>query len=261
MADDRIQGFKINSAGYGTIPKAVMQDRNLNISAKALYAYFCSFTGAGDTCFPTRKKICLDLGISNDTLGKQLRQLVDNGYILVEQIKENGRFSHNVYTLPSEILPLPKFSDTEKTGNGIIGNGDLDTKNNNNFKNNNSKNNNNTKNDIDDVSQVKDLYNNICKSYPKCTVLSETRKNTILARLKTFTVDQFKTVFEKAEASAFLKGEVKSKGHENWKANFDWLIKESNFIKVLEGTYDTNRKDNTGYDRKFEPTEIDGHIF
>lgn len=116
-----------------------MQDRRLTISAKATYAYFCSFTGAGDTCFPTRKKICYDLNISNDTLSKQLRLLVDCGYITIEQIKENGRFSHNVYTLTDTILPCPKISDTENSEYG-----ELDTKNNN-SKNNNLLKNNRTK--------------------------------------------------------------------------------------------------------------------
>lgn len=118
MADDKIRGFHINRNGYGSVPKAVMQDQNLSISAKAVYAYFCSFTGSGDSCFPTRKKICFDLGISNDSLSKYLNQLIGNGYLTVEQIKEKGRFSHNVYTLPDTILPCPKISDTVKTEHG-----------------------------------------------------------------------------------------------------------------------------------------------
>lgn len=97
--EDKIIGSKINSKGYGTIPKLLMQDRNICIGAKGLYFYFCTYTGGGDTCFPTRKKVCFDLCISIDTFGKYLKQLIQNGYIKCEQIKENGRFSHNVYTL------------------------------------------------------------------------------------------------------------------------------------------------------------------
>lgn len=135
--EDKIIGFKINSKGYGTIPKAAMIDKNLNIYAKALYAYFCSYTGGGDTCFPSRKKICYDLGVSIDTFGKYLKQLVENGYIKVEQIKENGRFSHNVYTLCDTISPCPKKTDTD----GVV-HGEMDPNNNN--DNNNSINNNNS---------------------------------------------------------------------------------------------------------------------
>lgn len=146
MANDIIKGFKINERGYGIIPKSVMQDTNLNIGAKAVYAYFCSFTGAGNNCFPTRDKICSDLGVSKDTLSKYLKNLVESGYLIVEQAKENGKFSHNIYTLPSEIMPPNEITDTEitvseKTVSGNSVSDELDTKINN-IKINNIKNNN-----------------------------------------------------------------------------------------------------------------------
>lgn len=128
--EDQLKVKGINSAGFGIIPKLLTQDRSICIGAKGLYAYFCSYAGAGSTCFPTRKKICYDLGISNDTLGKYLKNLVRRGYIEVEQIKENGRFSHNVYTLCSTISPCPKISDTENTVSENFVSEKMDTKNN-----------------------------------------------------------------------------------------------------------------------------------
>lgn len=136
MNEDIIKGIQINSAGFGTISKLAMQDRRLHITSKAIYAYFNSYAGAGDTCFPSRKKICYDLGISADTFGKYLKELCEYGYIKTQQIKENGKFSHNVYTICSTISPCPKTSDTENTVHD-----DLDT-NNNSVKNNSISNNN-----------------------------------------------------------------------------------------------------------------------
>lgn len=83
-----------------------------------------------------------------------------------------------------------------------------------------------------DCQQVVDLYNSICKSLPSVREVSEARKRTIKARAKTYGIDKIRTVFETAEASAFLRGETK-----DWKANFDWLMKEANMVKVLEGNY------------------------
>ena len=83
-----------------------------------------------------------------------------------------------------------------------------------------------------DLQSVVDLYHSICVSYPRIRSLSDARKKAIKARLKSYNLDDFKTLFEKAEASSFLKG---SEG--GWKASFDWLIKESNMLKVLEGNY------------------------
>lgn len=127
---DILKCCKVNSKGFGTVPKLVMQDRRLCAAAKAVYAYFCSYAGGGDCCFPSRKKICFDLNISQDSLGKYLKELTTCGYLLIEQTKENGRFGRNIYTLcenvesivetventsPAPKSPLPKISVTEKT--------------------------------------------------------------------------------------------------------------------------------------------------
>lgn len=131
-----------------------MQDRELNIGAKAVYAYFCSYAGAGNSCFPSRDKICYDLNISKDTVGKHISQLTLKGYIKVEQVKEKGRFSRNVYTILNEVTPVegtpdttppcPKNSDTVKTGPGEI------ASNNNSVNINSSFNNNNLNSEVPD---------------------------------------------------------------------------------------------------------------
>jgi predicted phage replisome organizer len=84
-----------------------------------------------------------------------------------------------------------------------------------------------------DCQQIVDLYHSICKSFPSVRSLSESRKKAIKARLKTYSLEDFKTVFENAESSSFLKG----KNDRNWSANFDWLIADKNMAKVLEGNY------------------------
>lgn len=82
--------------------------------------------------------------------------------------------------------------------------------------------------------QIKDMYNNICKSYPKLRSMSDSRKKAIKARLRQYSIDDFKCLFEKAENSSFLKGA----NNRNWSATFDWLIKDSNMAKTLDGNYD-----------------------
>ena len=77
------------------------------------------------------------------------------------------------------------------------------------------------------------MYNDTCVSFPRVTKLSENRKKAIRARLKVYTPDDFKKMFEMAEASSFLKGA----NSRNWSATFDWLINDSNMAKVLDGSY------------------------
>ncbi len=84
-----------------------------------------------------------------------------------------------------------------------------------------------------DFQSVVELFHSICVSYPKIRSLSDSRKKAIKARLNTYNLDDFKTVFENAEASSFLKGS----NDRNWSANFDWLIADKNMAKVLEGQY------------------------
>ncbi len=103
----RIEG--INFKGFGIIPKYVMLDPDLTIEAKTIYAYFCSYAGNGNTTFPSRDKILVDLPMSKDAYYKHFRQLTDQGYITVQQEKgDRSSFANNVYTLVSN---PKKFED------------------------------------------------------------------------------------------------------------------------------------------------------
>ena len=95
--------------------------------------------------------------------------------------------------------------------------------------------------------EITDLYNSICKSYPRLTKLSDARKKAIKARLNTYTIEDFKKLFTMAEDSDFLKG----KNDRNWSATFDWLIKDSNMAKVLDGNYKNSTSKHKQSNNKF----------
>lgn len=83
--------------------------------------------------------------------------------------------------------------------------------------------------------EITDLYNQICTDLPACVKLSESRKKAIRARISSgYTVEDFKTLFQKTKDSSFLTGG----NNRNWIASFDWLIKDGNMAKVLDGNYD-----------------------
>ena len=108
-----------------------------------------------------------------------------------------------------------------------------------------------------DYKGISALYNSICASFPSVKTLSEQRKKAIRARLKSYTMNDFKTLFEKAEASDFLKGSNGS----NWSATFDWLIKDANMAKVLDGNYDNKQQRKIGANGiaiSNEKSELDG---
>lgn len=87
-------------------------------------------------------------------------------------------------------------------------------------------------------TQIVELYHAICTSYPKLRAIEGNRKKQLAARWKKYGgIEAFRELFERAEASAFLKGDNDSA----WAADFDWLIRPTNMSKVLEGKYDNDR--------------------
>ena len=94
--------------------------------------------------------------------------------------------------------------------------------------------------DKTDYKKIVGMYNDTCVSFPRVanTNLSDNRKKAIKARLNKYSEADFQTVFTKAEASDFLKGA----NNRNWRATFDWLIKDTNMEKVLEGNYDNRQQ-------------------
>lgn len=92
-----------------------------------------------------------------------------------------------------------------------------------------------------DYQQIADLYNETCVSFPRLSKLSDARKKAIRARLKQYSVDDFRRMFELAEGSDFLKG----KNDRNWSATFDWMVKDANMAKILDGNY-SDKKEGDG---------------
>lgn len=89
-----------------------------------------------------------------------------------------------------------------------------------------------------DYSRIINAYNDICISFPRLRTLSDTRKKAIKARINSgYTYEDFETMFIKAEASTFLKG-----GNDrDWSATFDWMLKDANMAKILDGNYDNKK--------------------
>ena len=83
-------------------------------------------------------------------------------------------------------------------------------------------------------AKVKKLYNDLCPKMARCTVMSDARKRAIKARFsRGYELEDFERLFTLAGQSTFLNGG----NMRNFVANFDWLIKDANIAKVLDGNY------------------------
>ena len=74
--------------------------------------------------------------------------------------------------------------------------------------------------------------------------LSNSRKKMLSARIKEHGKDAVGEVVKKSIESDFMKGQ----NNRGWTATFDWIIRPTNFEKILTGNYDNkkNNRNNTG---------------
>ena len=136
---DRLNLKGIMSEGYGVIPKKVMKDKDLTIEAKAIYAFMASFSGNGNTSYPSVEYITDFLDISRHRFNRHRKLLEEKGYISVSQERKKGsKFNHNVYTL--EFIPKVQFTTSENP-TAEKRTSENDTTNNNTFNNNTINNN------------------------------------------------------------------------------------------------------------------------
>ncbi|MEG1185891.1 MAG: hypothetical protein RSD63_09700 [Eubacterium sp.] len=104
--------------------------------------------------------------------------------------------------------------------------------------------------------KIVDCWNTTCPMLPKVQSVSETRKKALRGRVKEHGEEKVMQVIEITASSDFLCGRTGN----NWTAGFDWVMKPTNFVKILEGNY-TNRnrqemvKCETDRDKAYEDLE------
>ena len=109
----------IYNTGFGIIPKALMLNPSVSSDAKSLFCYLASYAGNGDTAFPRVELILYHMNWSKTRFYKYRKELEEKGYLEVNQIKEEGKFAHNIYRLKISPIenttksPCPNFEDTE----------------------------------------------------------------------------------------------------------------------------------------------------
>ena len=207
---------------------------DLPISSQALY-FHLGMRADDDGFISSPKRITSMIGAGPDDLklliAKGFVIALDGGIIVIRHWKQNNyiqtdRYKKTIYQEQIALLELSNgiynISDTtriqsvsEMETQDRIGKDSIDKVNTINYQ------------------EIINMYNDTCVSFQKVNKLSEKRKKAIKARLKNYTLEDFKKLFEMAEGSSFLKGQ----NNRNWSATFDWLIQDSNMAKVLDGNY------------------------
>lgn len=86
---------------------------------------------------------------------------------------------------------------------------------------------------IDYSAIMRDFNARFAGVLPAVTVMTEKRKAAVKARIGEHGMDSIAKVFDNIATSGFLKGH----NDRNWKADFDWVFRPTNYVKILEGNY------------------------
>ena len=207
------------------IPKEIWLDKRLNALDKVILTEIDSLDSSERGCFASNKHIANFCQCSETKVSTSISKLIEYGYLYVQKFDGRQR------ELKSRLSKFERqsFKDCEADSQNLKES---------NIDNNTSNNTYNIspispKRDMTDYNAVIEAYNDTCYSLPSVKTLNDGRKRAIRKLYRNYSMEQINEVFLKAQCSDFLSGKSGK-----WNATFDWLIKDSNFIKVLEGNYD-----------------------
>lgn len=91
-----------------------------------------------------------------------------------------------------------------------------------------------------DYNGLMEYYNSTFKDkLQQIKLMTEARKKAVKARIAQYGKESIRTAFNIVLQSPFLLGEI----NRNWKCDFDWIFKQANYTKILEGNYNGKRID------------------
>ena len=90
---EKVRKSGIRSLGFGSVPKAVMQDSRISIKSKGIYAFLAALAGDSDHSYPKHDDLLYYLQISNPTFYKHYLPLMELNYITPIQKRESGAYT------------------------------------------------------------------------------------------------------------------------------------------------------------------------
>ena len=86
---------------------------------------------------------------------------------------------------------------------------------------------------IDYIAIMNDFNARFAGKLPGVSRITDSRRAAVRARIAEFGPDSVAAVFDAIAASPFLCGA----NDRNWRADFDWIFKPRNYVKILENNY------------------------
>ena len=215
---------------------AIVRDRELSFGAKGLALYLNTFMNdRQDSAWPGISTICGEMNLSNKTAIKYIKELADRGWLGKQKRFGNSTVYHVLIprNVESTLMEELHRSSGESTPTVVE---DLHT--------NKQKNKQVNKQDIQTTSvcpqqKLQTMYHEILPMCPKIRTWTTTRERYLRARWKEHPdLEWWKGFLEYASESKFLTGKASGNGDRPpFIADFEWILKPSNFAKINEGKY------------------------
>ena len=208
-------------------------DLQIGSTEKMVLMCLCDFANENGTCWPSIATLCRKTSKSERTVQSALKWLRENDfyqtdgyhkqtplYVLnTRNICTPAEFAppQNLHVTPAKNVKYPRKSRTqtlrEPLESPIVCETDVSLK----------------------PEHIVEKWNKTAAALAKPQVknLTPERRQNLKARISQYGIDDFIEVFDKIEASAFLRGDTGWRG-----CGFDWTMKKCNFQKILEGNYD-----------------------
>jgi hypothetical protein len=237
------------------IPKEIWLDDNLSALDKVILAEIDSLDDEETGCYASNQHIAAFCQCSESKVTKTIAKLIKLKYIYIKAfdgrkrvLKSNVSFCKaDQQNLRGRVVKnTMQSSKKSKADQQKMLQSNIDSKIGSNI-------------DENIYTEVQKKFCEICISLPKIIGLNKARKTAIKERLKEYSFDDIITVFKKTEQSDFLTGRINADKQRPFKASFDWIMKPSNFIKILEGNYDNRQQTGfglVGVDERYRGIQI-----
>lgn len=213
------------------IMTAVWERTDLSSTHKLVLLALADWANDEGLCWPSINRLAVKSGLTSRSVQKSIRALEETGFIKREEV--TGKGNRYWISIPlNDVHPCPTFTpplnDVHPTPEPRSPN--------------TSEIHQNTPKDMssdDDLSvhDVVDAWNDLAadRGLPKVSKVTEARRRQVQARIKEYPdAADWSKALSAIDKSKFLCGD----NDRGWRANFDFLLQPSTFIKLLEGTYD-----------------------
>lgn len=246
----------MNYAAYSVAPAALLTDRRVSHAAYRLYGHISGMAEGDGCCRASNKRLSQVAEMGASTVKRHLKELEELGYIATELVCQEGTsqvVERRIYLIvdgrrwqaspppegemepqgESEPTPGPEMAPPQPKNEPDVAS---------------SKNNklyNTTPLPPKDsqgetgprcpLKEIQAAYHATCTGLPGILKISGARMRAVQARWREHpSLEEFQAYFQRVAQSAFLNGG----GARGWRADFDWIMGEAHWTRIMEGRYD-----------------------